>query len=270
MEKREIKTHIVLASGYQGSGKSSLQLCLKAAAKPKYAKIWDLNFADPIYEIHNFIQNKIYSFHDQYGLENTIYKLPDILHDYIFNKMAGWGENFPASDKDLLIFLKKYVAIKIALNNIEPSPKDGDLLQYLGTEFGRKKFGDNVWVDILKKKVIKIPGYGTEDLLVIVGDCRFENEFDSLPEAFRIRLECPEEIRKTRTNSWRENTQHPSEIGLDRYAQMGIFDMYANTSPQGISPEGIASLVMAKLGKGNWVEKRYGIPVPAKEKNESN
>lgn len=217
MEKREIKTHIVIASAKQGGGKTSLQKALTVAAKGKYGRIWEVNFADVLYE----------------------------LQEYILNKMETY-------------------------TGVPRVKKDGLLLQLLGTDWGRKTLGENVWVDILKNKISKIPGYGTDDLLVIVGDCRFENEFDALPEALRIRLECPEEIRKTRTNSWRENTQHPSEIGLDRYAEKGLFDMYCNTSPQGISPEGLASLVMAKLDKGNWVEKRNGILVgPKEEKNES-
>ena len=44
-----------------------------------------------------------------------------------------------------------------------------------------------------------------------------------------IRLECPEYIRKQRTNSWRTDTQHASEIGLDRYSMKNKFDLYIDT-----------------------------------------
>jgi hypothetical protein len=265
VEKMILKD-ILIFSGRQGSGKSSLQKSVTKNARPKYSKVWELNFADPIYELHNFIQNKIYSYCMEHGMEKTETQLPRVLHDYIFNKMAGWGYSYPSESVDLVLFLSSYVLNRINSNTIHPVSKDGPLLQYLGTEFGRDKFGKQVWVNILKNEIFSLPAWGIENSMVLVGDCRFENEFDAFPEALRIRLECPEEIRKLRTDSWRENTQHPSEIGLDRYSEMGIFDMYCNTSPQGISSDGIASLALAQLDKGNWIEKRIGNILPEERK----
>lgn len=128
--------------------------------------------------------------------------------------------------------------------------KDGPLLQVLGTEWGRKTIDEDVWVKCLKKKV-----EGCQTGLVVVADCRFENEFDAFPEALRVRLMCPEEIRKARCSMWRENTQHPSETGLDHYAFNGHFDNYLDTSRW--SPDEICNIVFESLLEANfWMYQR--------------
>src|SRR3954464_12433965 len=65
--------------------------------------------------------------------------------------------------------------------------KDGELLQVLGTEYGRKKLGEDVWVKALRGQVDKFLDDPNEEL-VIIDDCRFENEFDGFPDAFKVRL----------------------------------------------------------------------------------
>jgi energy-coupling factor transporter ATP-binding protein EcfA2 len=102
--------------------------------------------------------------------------------------------------------------------------KDGDLLQYLGTEYGRVKHGQNVWVQGLRDSI-------RQDArnFIIIDDCRFENEFDGI-EALKIRLECPVEDRKIRCSAWRDNDTHPSETGLDDYARKGMFDLTYSTN----------------------------------------
>jgi hypothetical protein len=80
-------------------------------------------------------------------------------------------------------------------------------------------YGDNVWVDALVKEI----NDGPHDT-VIVDDARFENEFDAFPNAVRIRLDAPGTVRKERCDAWRDNENHPSEIGLDRYHIEGKFD----------------------------------------------
>lgn len=129
--------------------------------------------------------------------------------------------------------------------------KDGPLLQLLGTEWGRKTIDENIWVRIAQEKYRQIQ---LEDCVVIVGDCRFENEFDAFPEALRIRLECPEKVRKERCSMWRENTKHPSEISLDEYARQGKFDLYIDTSK--VTCENATTLIMAQIDKNSWLEKR--------------
>lgn len=143
---------------------------------------------------------------------------------------------------------------------ISHPPKDKRLLQLLGTEWGRSVYGDDIWVRIMKQRIAKLTGPHEPRRLcdpVIIDDCRFENEFDAFPEALRVRLECPESVRKPRTEGWRDVTSHPSEIDLDRYAAHGFFDLYLDTS---VTPAaGGMELVLAQLAKGpdRWREKRH-------------
>jgi dephospho-CoA kinase len=109
-----------------------------------------------------------------------------------------------------------------------PTPqKDGELLQWIGTEHGRNK-DENIWVNIMHTRLLS--AYA-QDVPVIIDDMRFENEFDMIEElgGMLIRLDASEEVRSKRTDGWRENTTHPSELGLDNYAQSGKFDLYLGT-----------------------------------------
>lgn len=111
----------------------------------------------------------------------------------------------------------------------ESTDKEGDLLQIIGTEYGRNKKGENVWVDIVRKQVDRA-SWLENPALITIEDARFPNEFDAFPDAFRVRLEAPAEVRKARCHSWRENQNHPSEVGLDAYAAAGKFDLVIDTS----------------------------------------
>lgn len=97
--------------------------------------------------------------------------------------------------------------------------KDGPLLQFLGTEWGRKTFGDNVWVDIVKNKIkqyrLAAKEKKLEGCVIVIPDLRFKNEVGVYPGSIKVRLECPEFERMQRCSSWRSNTQHQSEIDLD-------------------------------------------------------
>lgn len=199
-------TQIVMLSGKQGSGKTTISEALKVRAKQLgYDYVGSMKFADTLYE----------------------------LHEYLLNKMEG-------------------------LTGQPRVKKDGPLLQMLGTEWGRKTFGDNVWVNILKNKVLKFDG-GQSKRLIIVDDCRFENEFDAFPEALRVRLDCPEHERKIRCSAWRDNVNHPSETGLDEYANKKIFDLYLYTGEmhdQNNNVEHAVSMIFSKLQRGSWLEVR--------------
>lgn len=200
---------ILLISGKQKSGKTTttsyLSECLtNLGYVPKVFKL-----ADPIYEIQNAAAPVL----RRYNLWPTRLDAPDIF-----------------------------------------SEKDGDFLQIIGTEYGRKRRGEMVWINICRERIaqylaIDEPGRGWEtgspigarERIAIIDDARFENEFDAFEDAFRVRLECPEDVRKRRPGVWRENTQHESEIGLDKYVECGKFDLVIPTD--GISPAGIAHTI---------------------------
>ena len=197
-------TTIVVISGKQGSGKSTLQQKLVESwqTKPGH-RAFALNFADPIYEMHNAVRAVA-----------RRYKLPI------------------------------------------PEPKDGRLLQLLGTEWGRSTLGRTVWIDCVKEKIRELAEENDHysDLLFIIGDCRMVNEFDAFPEALRVRLSCVKDVRQERCTNWRDNDGHPSEVELDRHERNYAFDLMIDTwiTP----PAGCADLVMAQLLKNVWLEKR--------------
>ena len=141
----------------------------------------------------------------------------------------------------------------VALDYGIPMPeKDGKLLQLLGTEWGRAVYGDSLWTDIARKTVTHLTNvWNNAELksptaLAIIDDCRFENEFDAFPEALKVRLVAPEEIRKPRTHAWRDNTLHPSEIGLDAYEAAKKFDLVIDT---GTLPQSkVLAMIMYAVG----------------------
>lgn len=189
---------VVLLSGKQGSGKSTIQLAIKEEALLHgFSEVHTINFADALYSLHDAVLNTLQS---------------------------------------------KFCIPKV-------TNKDGVLLQLLGTEWGRKVYGDNIWVDIVKKKIEMLAAQPGKHL-VVVADCRFRNEFDAFPEALRVRLTAPEKSRKERTTSWRDNTQHPSEIDLDQYEKESKFDLLFDTweiSDGYSAPVAIAGAIFKKL-----------------------
>ncbi len=107
------------------------------------------------------------------------------------------------------------------------------MLQLLGTEWGRKTRGEDIWVNAaladVDKFTMKVNTAGKKPVFVF-DDCRFHNEiFAWGGEAFRVRLYAPEECRKERAEKWREATDHPSEIGLDEVTDT-YFNVVVNTT----------------------------------------
>lgn len=168
------------------------------------------------------IQSKLYALGNRVELINfadVIYQI----HDYAINVLEGVGVK-----RDLV--------------------KDGVLLQLLGTEWGRKTIQENVWCQIAKNRIENMAKNMHNVGYVILGDCRFENEFDFFPDALSIRLECDREIRKTRCSQWRENDAHPSELGLDDYSKNSKFNLYFNTGS--VSIEDTVEITLKHLE--NW------------------
>lgn len=133
---------------------------------------------------------------------------------------------------------------------IEVPQKDGSLLQDLGTKHGRLKYGEDIWVKCFQEKLKQL----NVDY-AIATDCRFQNEHYAFPEALRVRLSCPEDVRRSRALGWREDTNHVSETDLDPIANNPKgFDLTLQTHITSIN--GCADLVLAQIRKNNWLEKR--------------
>lgn len=143
--------------------------------------------------------------------------------------------------------------------------KDGPLMQLLGTEWGRGTIDDDIWIKLLRTKIERAQALRSivvecdgDINLIIIGDCRFPNEFEAFPDALRVRLVCQEHIRKRRCEMWRDNVNHPSETALNLHSQRGDFDMYLDTETTPV--DGCVSLLTVALEKGDWVERRSQKP----------
>lgn len=180
--------NVVIISGHQGSGKTTLQKALCERLAPPAFKTWKaypMIFAGPLYEMHDRVR--------------------DVLTDSGVPHRQGC------------------------------EVKDGDLLQWLGTEFGRNKHGENIWVDLcrgrINKKIAELEmGKDVARAFFVIGDCRFLNELAAFPNALKIRLECPRDVRKARVDMWRENETHLSETALNTAVAEGKFDIVFDTS----------------------------------------
>lgn len=130
------------------------------------------------------------------------------------------------------------------------SQKDGRLLQLIG-DWAREVHGKEVLVEATKAKVREFeidnnfenPG---KDLFVIIDDCRCVAEFEAFPKAFRIRLECSEQVRRNRCSSWRATSQHSTETDLDKSSESGLFDLVLDTEK--LSKEDCVKAVLQKFG----------------------
>lgn len=143
--------------------------------------------------------------------------------------------------------------------DIKHKVKDGNLLQLLGTEWGRNTIDEDIWAKVMKGKINNLIDKGDLDLLYsralfVIPDCRFKNELEIFPDALKVRLECPKEIRMKRAEMWRDRDDHPSEIDLDDWVHRGKFDMIFNTEKDNANH--ISELVTAQLMKESWLEKR--------------
>ena len=140
--------------------------------------------------------------------------------------------------------------------------KDGNLLQLLGTEWGRNTISENIWVDCTINKIKALEklheSRGDKKLLFIITDARFPNEFDAFSgeNDLRIRLECEKLIRMKRCEMWRDKDCHPSEVGLDIHSERGDFDLILNTGEVSIGEA--LTLIQAQIDKNSWSRKRAG------------
>jgi hypothetical protein len=139
---------------------------------------------------------------------------------------------------------------------IECPEKSGGLLQYLGTEWGRKTLGDDVWVKCARAQVERIQADskadGVKHLTVIISDCRFRNEFAEFPDALRVRLEGDRDVRKARAEGWRDTEDHISETDLDLTAMNGEFDLRFWTDSDSMKPLMMVRLIREHFDRGTY------------------
>jgi hypothetical protein len=175
--------------------------------------------------------------------QSELLKKLAVVYDYV-PRVFKFAEPLYEMHNACLPILKKYGIIP------ETMTKDGELLQVLGTEYGRRYRGEKVWVNVCRKRVDEWLAL-SDNHIGIIDDCRFPNEVDGFTDALCIRLDAPEEMRKERCSYWREG-HHESETALDEYVRTGKFSgLWSGImSTEVVRPEITAQRIWERLSTG--------------------
>lgn len=111
---------------------------------------------------------------------------------------------------------------------IEPPAggKDRLLYQTLGDEWGNRT-DPEIWIKAAKKKIGQVTKMWDDKgllYIVLIERVCHPNQLAAWPNAFKIRLHAPEEVRKARAESWPSNPNHGSETALDGATFDASFD----------------------------------------------
>ena len=130
--------------------------------------------------------------------------------------------------------------------------KEGSLLQVLGTEYGREKISQDVWVKAARRIADEFLNSKEfiKQKVVIIDDCRFQNEFAGFSDAFKVRLVAPRDARKLRCSGWRNDEKHISETDLDEFEKNNKFDLTISTVQR--TPQDVAKVV------AHWAKEFWG------------
>lgn len=93
-----------------------------------------------------------------------------------------------------------------AVDWVGKSPRE--LLQLLGTEFGRKMISESIWVDAGMRRAASLRRYGED---VVITDVRFDNEAEAILEAGGVVWEV---TRRTPSCLRGTAAKHESEAGI--------------------------------------------------------
>ena len=86
--------------------------------------------------------------------------------------------------------------------------KDGKLLQWIGTEYGRSKDPD-VWVKMFKSRLLTKQGN------IFISDLRFPNELQACKELGIKTVRLIRDVDSRKDNQGNRDPDHPSETALD-------------------------------------------------------
>lgn len=113
---------------------------------------------------------------------------------------------------DLQRVIYDYLRLYRDVEPLRSGEKDRLLLQVLGEEWGRKRFGDTVWVDMWKAALQRL-----QLGLIVTDDLRYPNELAAAKEmgAITVRLKCDERIRAERAGINFSGTSHASEVAMN-------------------------------------------------------
>ena len=145
-------------------------------------------------------------------------------------------KNLPTKNTIIIAFADHFKVDCICKHNCDYNKVFGEkdyetrrLLQKVGTEEGRNKFGENIWINVVETWIKLLNERGVNRF--IISDVRFVNEAEwvkkmngilikiDAPKRFRIRLE-----KETNNNEELINQikNHKSEIMIDEYKDYDI------------------------------------------------
>lgn len=125
----------------------------------------------------------------------------DLAADYLQSKHPGQRLRFAAALHDIARPMFEALGL--------PYEKDRELLQFLGTDWGRRKH-PGIWIKPVLAAVAAAP-----DVNQYLSDCRFTDEADALKAAGFLLVRIERKHLPDPTADWRK---HPSEHDLDAYA----------------------------------------------------
>lgn len=211
---------IIGISGNKDNGKKTVADYLVE----KYGFI-KIGFADAIYEECRECRIEYIR---KLNIIVTIYLNGQILNIFNYNQLPEYFQDWLVKD------IKLPTNITISYEGM--TEKDPILMQWWGTDFRRKYFGEDYWVNIMKLKLVEEhrkyfeKGSPDEDFDIVIPDVRFKNEFQMIKDSGgevwdvirfnRKRHYEYDNIQKITTNktyyvSPDRDPNHPSETDLD-------------------------------------------------------
>ena len=129
----------------------------------------------------------------------------DTAADHLRNQFGGKNLKFA----DPLYEMQREI-YRIANLSHPVGTRDRLLLQFLGTEWGRKTIDQNIWINVMAHTLETEP----KDQNLFITDCRFVNEFNLLKSKgfVLVRIKRPLEDR---IRAGAINLEHESETSLD-------------------------------------------------------
>lgn len=175
------------------------------------------------------------------------------------SRALGFDKVFTIKFADPLYEQHEYCLNKMSrATGIERDAKDGTFLQRIGDHW-REKYGKNIFVNILNKRITEITQRcHDERVLIVVDDLRYRNEFDGVNTSLSVRLDADESVRQFRAEKWRPNTSHSSEIDILEYVQQRKFDLHYWTDQHENTPTFMAEQIEMLLLTKPWIEVKNG------------
>ena len=132
----------------------------------------------------------------------------DTAAGYLLSKYGGQNLKFSDPLYEIQDFVQEVCGF--------PREKDREFLQWIGTEYGRKRDA-NVWLNVLASKLMQMD----QSTPAYITDGRFVNELEYLKSNgfFMVKIVRPEDAR---VEFGATNLTHASELGVDEFQKWDL------------------------------------------------